>query len=109
MELNKLNLFAQNASSVNKSKEREEHRKEEKVQAEVRDNKPAEKQCTADDVFAFLAGTNTAFKVKAAKAEKAEGQEERIAGFMADFEEAFAAVKELGLSDEAALAVLDRI
>lgn len=109
MELNKLNLFAQNAAALNKTQGNEEAKKEEKVQAEVRDNKPAEKQCTADDVFAFLAGTNTAFKVKAAKAEKAEGQEDRIAGFMADFEEAFAAVKELGLSDEAAFAVLDRI
>ena len=33
----------------------------------------------------------------------------RIAGFMADFEKAFDFAKELGLSDEAALEILDRI
>ena len=109
MELNKLNLFAQNAAALNKAQGHEEVKKEEKAQPEVRDNKPAEKQCTADDVFAFLAGTNTAYKVKAAKAEKAEGQEARVAGFMADFEEAFDFAKSLGLSDEAALKVLEKI
>ncbi len=108
MELNKLNLFAQNAA-LNKQQGKEEVRKEEVVQPEVKDNKPAEKQCSADDVFAFMAGTNVAFKVKVAKAEKAEAQEARISNFMAEFEEAFDFAKSLGLSDEAALAVIDRI
>ena len=107
MELNNVNLFAQ--AAVNNAKVSEEAKKEEKAPAEVKDNKPAEKQCSPDDVFAYLSGTNMAFKVKAAKAEKADGQEDRITGFMADFEEAFAAAKELGLSDEAALKVLERI
>lgn len=107
MELNNVNLFAK--AALNNAKVSDEGKKEDKAPAEVRDNKPAEKQCSADEVFAFLAGTNVAYKVKAAKAEKADGQEDRITGFMADFEEAFAAAKELGLSDEAALKVLERI
>lgn len=109
MELNKLNLFAQNAAAINKTQE-QAPKKEEAVQPEVKDNKPAEKQCSADDVFAFLAGTNVAFKVQVAKAEKSDAaQEARIGNFMAEFEEAFDFAKSLGLSDEAALAVLDRI
>ena len=110
MELNKLNLFAQNAAAVNKAQDKGAAKKEEVVQPEVRDNKPADKQCTADDVFAFLAGTNVAFKVQVAKADKSDAAKEaRIGNFMAEFEEAFDFAKSLGLSDEAALAVLDRI
>ena len=108
MELNKLNLIA-NAAALNKAQGKEEAKKEAEVQPEVRDNKPAEKQCSADAVFAFMAGNAVDFKAKVAKAGKADGQEDRIAGFMADFEEAFAAAKELGLSDEAALKVLERM
>jgi hypothetical protein len=109
MELNKLNLFAQNAAAVNKAQGKEEAKAEEKAAAEVKDNKPAEKQCSADDVFAYMAGTTVDFKAKVAKAGKADGQEDRIAGFMSEFEEAFAAAKELGLSDEAAIKVLERM
>jgi hypothetical protein len=109
MELNKLNLIANSAASLNKAQGKEEAKKEEEVQPEVKDNKAAEKQCSADAVFAFMAGNAVDFKAKVAKAGKADGQEDRIAGFMADFEEAFAAAKELGLSDEAALKVLERM
>ena len=109
MELNKLNLVAQNAASLNKSQGKEEAKADEKTAAEVKDNKPAEKQCSADDVFAFMAGSAVDFKAKVAKAGKAEGQEDRIAGFMAEFEQAFEAAKELGLSDEAAFKVLERM
>ena len=109
MELNKLNLIANSSASLNKSQGKEEAKKEEEVQPEVKDNKAAEKQCSADAVFAFMAGNAVDFKAKVAKAGKADGQEDRIAGFMADFEEAFAAAKELGLSDEAALKVLERM
>ena len=109
MELNKLNLIANSAASLNKAQGKEEAKKEEEVQPEVKDNKVAEKQCSADAVFAFMAGNAVDFKAKVAKAGKADGQEDRIAGFMADFEEAFAAAKELGLSDEAALKVLERM
>lgn len=110
MELNNINLFAQNAA-LNKTQGKEEAKKEEAaVQPEVRDNKPAEKQCSADDVFAFMAGTNVGFQVKVAKAEKSDAaQEARIGNFMAEFEEAFDFAKSLGLSDEAAMAVIDRI
>ena len=109
MELNKLNLIA-NAAALNKAQGKEEGKKEAEVQPEVKDNKPADKQCSADEVFAYLAGTNVGFKAKVAKAEAhANNQEDRIAGFMADFEAAFDAAKELGLSDEAALKVLERM
>lgn len=109
MELNKLNLIANSAASLNKAQGKEEAKKEEEVQPEVKDNKAAEKQCSADAVFAFMAGNAVDFKAKVAKAGKADGQEDRIAGFMADFEEAFAVAKELGLSDEATLKVLERM
>ena len=108
MELNKLNLVAQNAAALNKAQGKEDAKAEEKPAA-VKDNKPAEKQCSADDVFAFMAGAAVDFKAKVAKAGKTDGQEDRIAGFMAEFEEAFAAAKELGLSDEAAFKVLERM
>lgn len=104
MELNNIKLFAQ-AAALNKAQEKEVV-KEEKKEVEVRDNKPAEQQVEADAVLAFMAGKTVDFQ---AKVGKKEGQEDRIAGFMADFEEAFAAAKELGLSDEAALKVLDRM
>lgn len=106
MELNKLNLIA-NAAAFNKAQAKEE-KKEEEVQPKV-DNKPAEKQCSADEVFSYMAGTTADFKIKVAKAGKEDGQEDRIAGFMVDFEAAFDAAKELGLSDEAAFKVLDRM
>ncbi|MCR5264995.1 MAG: hypothetical protein K6E29_00195 [Cyanobacteria bacterium RUI128] len=110
MEFNNVNFFAQNAAALNKAQGKEEVKKEEVVQPEVKDNKPAEKQCSADDVFAFLAGSNVGFKVKVSKAEKADAaQEARIGNFMAEFEEAFDFAKSLGLSDEAAFAVIDRI
>ena len=69
----------------------------------------ASSECSADEVFSYMAGTTADFKIKVAKAGKEDGQEDRIAGFMADFEAAFDAAKELGLSDEAAFKVLDRM
>lgn len=109
MELNNINLFAQNAAALNKTQGNEEVKKEVKARPEVKDNKPAEKQYSADDVLGFLAGTSVGFKAKVAKAEKPEVQEARIGNFMAEFEEAFDFAKSLGLSDEAALQVLERI
>ena len=105
MEFNKINVFAQNAAALNKAQNKEVAKEEEK-QPEVKDNKPAEQQCTADEVFKFMAGSAVAFK---AKVNNVPAQEARIAGFMADFEKAFDFAKELGLSDEAALEILDRI
>lgn len=105
MEFNKINVFAQNAAALNKAQGKEVAKEEEK-QPEVKDNKPAEQQCTADEVFNFMAGSAVAFK---AKVNNVPAQEARIAGFMADFEKAFDFAKELGLSDEAALEILDRI
>jgi hypothetical protein len=105
MEFNKINVFAQNAAALNKAQNKEVAKEEEK-QPEVKDNKPAEQQCTADEVFNFMAGSAVAFK---AKVNNVPAQEARIAGFMADFEKAFDFAKELGLSDEAALEILDRM
>ncbi|MBR3890399.1 hypothetical protein IKJ53_07775 [bacterium] len=105
MEFNKINVFTQNAAALNKAQNKEVAKEEEK-QPEVKDNKPAEQQCTADEVFNFMAGSAVAFK---AKVNNVPAQEARIAGFMADFEKAFDFAKELGLSDEAALEILDRI
>ena len=105
MEFNKINVFTQNAAALNKAQNKEVGKEEEK-QSEVRDNKPAEQQCSADEVFNFMAGSAVAFK---AKVNNVSAQEARIGGFMADFEKAFDFAKELGLSDEAALEILDRI
>lgn len=109
MELNNINLFAQNAAALNKAQGKEEAKPEEKAQAEVRDNKPSEQQYSAEDVFAYMAGSTVSFKAKVNTVDKKEAQETRVAGYMADFEEAFNFAKELGLSDEAALKILDRI
>ena len=63
----------------------------------------------ADDVFAYMAGTTVDFKAKVNGPDKKEGQEARIAGFMADFEEAYDFAKDLGLSDEAIEKIFERI
>ncbi len=110
MELNNIKLFAQNAAALNKAQGKEEVKAEEKAaQPEVRDNKPAEQQYSADDVFAYMAGTTVDFKAKVNGPDKKEGQEARIAGFMADFEEAYDFAKDLGLSDEAIEKIFERI
>ncbi len=107
MEFNNINLFTQNAAALNKAQGNKEAKvEEEPKQAEAKDNKPAEQQYSADQVFNFMAGTAVAAK---AKVNDSQAQEARIGGFMADFEKAFDFAKELGLSDEAALAILDRI
>ena len=105
MELNNIKLFAQNTQGISKTQE-QNIVKEEENKAEVKDNKPADKQVSEKEVFAYLANQAVNFK---AKVDKKDGQEARIAGFMADFEEAFGFAKELGLSDEAAFQILDRI
>jgi transcription antitermination factor NusG len=109
MELNKIKLFAQNAAALNKAQGKDEIAKEEKPEEQVRDNKPAEQQFSPDDVLSYLAGSTVSFQAKVNTVDKKEAQESRVSGFMADFEEAFNFAKELGLSDEAALKVLDRI
>ena len=109
MELNNINLFTQNAAALNKAQGKEEVKAEEKPQAEVRDNKPAEQQYSADQVFNYMNGSAVAFKARLNGAEKKEAVEARITNFMADFEEAFDFAKELGLSDEAAFRSLERM
>lgn len=109
MELNNINLFTQNAAALNKAQGKEEVKAEAKPQAEVRDNKPAEQQYSADQVFNYMNGSAVAFKAKLNGAEKKEAVEARITNFMADFEEAFDFAKELGLSDEAAFKILERM
>lgn len=107
MEFNNINLFTQNAVALNKAQGTKEAKVEEEAkQPEVKDNKPAEQQYSADEVFNYMAGSAVAAK---AKVNNTSAQETRIAGFMNDFEEAFNFAKELGLSDEAALAILERI
>lgn len=107
MELNNINLFAQNAAALNKAQGNKEASVDEDAKkAEVKDNKPAEQQYSADEVFNFMAGSAVAAQ---AKVNNTSAQEARIAGFMNDFEEAFNFAKELGLSDEAAIAILERI
>ena len=106
MEFNNINLFTQNAAALNKVQGNKEVKVEEdKKQPEVKDNRPAQ-QYSADEVFNYMAGSAVVAK---AKVNNANAQEARIAGFMNDFEEAFNFAKELGLSDEAALAILERI
>ena len=56
-----------------------------------------------------MAGTTVDFKAKVNGPDKKEGQEARIAGFMADFEEAYDFAKDLGLSDEAIEKIFERI
>ena len=109
MELNNINLFTQNAAALNKAQGKEEVKAEEKPQAEVRDNKPAEQQYSADQVFNYMNGSAVAFNARLNGAEKKEAVEARITNFMADFEEAFDFAKELGLSDEAAFRILERM
>ena len=50
MEFNRINFVAQQAAALNKPVQKEDAKAEEKKEAEVRDNKPAEKQVSGEDV-----------------------------------------------------------
>ena len=107
MELNDVKLFAQNAAAINKSQGVKSG--ENNDEAEFRDNRPADQQFSADEVLNFMAGAAVDFKAKVNSADKKEDQETRIAGFMADFEEAYGFAKDLGFSDRAIEQIFDRI
>lgn len=104
MEFNSINFVAQQTAALNKQVKKEEAKPEEKKEAEVRDNKPAETQVSGDDVFKFMAAKTVDVKVTSKKA-----TEDRIAGYMADFEAAYEEAAALGLSDEAIFAIFDRM
>ena len=57
MEFNRINFVAQQAAALNKPVQKEDAKAEEKKEAEVRDNKPAEKQVSGEDVLAFMVKT----------------------------------------------------
>ena len=107
MEFNKINFVAQQAATLNTQVKKEETKPEEKKEAEVRDNKHAEKQVSGDDVFAFMAAKT--IDVKVAKKSEPKTVEDRIAGYMADFEAAYEEAASLGLSDEAIMAIFDKM
>ena len=107
MEFNKINFVAQQAATLNTQVKKEETKPEEKKEAEVRDNKPAEKQVSGDEVFAFMAAKT--IDVKVAKKSEPKTVEDRIAGYMADFEAAYEEAASLGLSDEAIMAIFDKM
>lgn len=104
MEFNSINFVAQQTAALNKQVKKEDAKPEEKKEAEVRDNKPAENQVSGDDVFKFMAAKTVDVKVSSKKA-----TEDRIAGYMADFEAAYEEAAALGLSDEAIFAIFDRM
>lgn len=104
MEFNSINFVAQQTAALNKQVKKEEAKPEEKKEAEVRDNKPAEKQISGDDVFKFMAAKTVDVKFESKKA-----TENRIAGYMADFETAYEEAAALGLSDEAIFAIFDKM
>ena len=107
MELNDIKLFAQNAAAVNRSQSAKPEENSEEV--DFRDNRPADQQFSADDVLNFMAGAAIDFKAKVNGADKKDEQETRIAGFMAEFEEAYDFAKDLGFSDAAVEKIFDRI
>ena len=108
MELNNIKFFANNVSALNKQAQKEETKSEERKEAEVRDNKPAEKQIAGEEVLSFMATRSVDVKVTK-KVEKSQETEARIGGFMADFEAAYEEAAALGLSDEAIFAIFDKM
>lgn len=110
MELNKLNFIASQQAALNKQVKKEDAKPEEKKEAEVRDNKPAAQQVSGEDVLSFMATRSVDIRVKTAKpVENGKGAEDRIAGYMANFEAAFDEAAALGLSEDAILAILDKM
>lgn len=107
MEFNRINFVAQQAAALNKPVQKEDAKAEEKKEAEVRDNKPVEKQVSGEDVLAFMAAKTV--DVKVTKKADAKTTEDRIAGYMADFEAAYDEAAALGLSDEAIFAIFDKM
>lgn len=107
MEFNRINFVAQQAAALNKPVQKEDAKAEEKKEAEVRDNKPAEKQVSGEDVLAFMAAKTV--DVKVTKKADAKTTEDRIAAYMADFEAAYDEAAALGLSDEAIFAIFDKM
>ena len=82
MEFNKINFVAQQAATLNTQVKKEETKPEEKKEAEVRDNKPAEKQVSGDEVFAFMASKTV--DVKVAKKSEPKTVEDIIAASSSD-------------------------
>ncbi len=110
MEFNKINFAAQQMAALNKPVKKEESKAEDKKEAEVRDNKPAEQQVSGEDVLTFMATKNIDIKVTAKKpVDGTKGAEDRIAGYMADFEAAFDEMTALGLSEDAIFEIFDRM
>ena len=107
MEFNKINFVAQQAATLNTQVKKEETKPEEKKEAEVRDNKPAEKQVSGEDILMVSPGSRV--NVKGAKKSEPKTVEDRIAGYMADFEAAYEEAASLGLSDEAIMAIFDKM
>ena len=107
MEINNIKLFAQNSAAINRSQSNTND--EDTEETTVTDNKPSEQQYSADDIFAFMAGSAIDFKAKVNGAETKEEQETRISGFMTEFEEAYSFAKDIGLSDGAIEKVFDKI
>lgn len=107
MEFNTINFAAQQAAALNKQVKKEDAKPEDKKEAEVRDNKPAEKQVSGEDVLAFMAAKTV--DVKVSKKSEAKTTEDRIAGYMADFEAAYEEAAALGLSDDAIFAIFDKM
>ena len=106
MEFNKINFLAQQATTLNKQLTKEETKSEEKKEAEVRDNKPAEKQLSSDDVFSFMSVKNIDLQVSK---QEPKTTEDRIAGYMSSFETAYEEAAALGLSEDAIFAILDKM
>ena len=107
MEFNSINFVAQQAAALNKPSKKEEVKAEEKKEAEVRDNKPAEKQVAGEDVLAFMAAKN--IDIKIAKPSESKATQDRIAGYMDDFEAALDEMTALGLSEDAIFEIFDRM
>ena len=63
MELNKLNLSAPNIASLNATQSNEVLKTEDNTQPEIGDNKPSEKQYSADEILTFLAARNADYKI----------------------------------------------
>ncbi len=109
MEFNSINFVAQQAAALNKPVKKEETKAEEKKEAEVRDNKPAEKQVSGEDVLTFMAAKNIDIKVTSAKPSETKATQDRIAGYMEEFEAAFDEMTALGLSEDAIFEIFDRM
>jgi len=107
MDFKNISLFTQNAAALTKTTKKEAKAEEKPATETAQDNKPAT-QMSGEDILTFMASKNIDL-VATKKVDSTKGAEDRVSGYMADFEAAYNEAASMGLSEKAILSILDKM